>query len=63
MNEMSQEVTEELLALDEINNLMHGYPKEFAITLAWALREWISDRYADNKTAYDVFKELADGIR
>lgn len=48
-------------ALGEIDAVMKGRPKEFAISLGVALRDWICDRWGDDSVGYDVMKEIGGG--
>jgi hypothetical protein len=45
-------------ALGEIDAIMKGRPKEFAISLGVALRDWICDRWGDDSVGFDVMKEI-----
>lgn len=50
-------------ALDDINNIMKGHPKEYAEYLAVALRDWICDRYADDEVGYAIMLEVGGAIK
>lgn len=50
-------------ALDDINSLMKGQPKEYAEYLAVALRDWICDRYADDEVGYAIMREVGGAKR
>ena len=52
------DMTELMEALDDIHSLMKGRPKEYAISLAVALRDWICDRWADDNVGYDIMLEV-----
>lgn len=56
--QLDPDMVELMEALDDINEVMKGHPKEYATTLAVALRDWICDRYANDDLGFEIMREV-----